>query len=103
MAAWTLLSSKLVESARMILTTYQILGSVYVVSVFIEHQRTVSRAAAPTPATPRPTSSTVIELAPVLIAEPTMKQRIPICIAQYRPNMSAMEAKTGKKTVLVST
>jgi len=48
-------------------------------------------------------SNTGIELAPVLMAEPTMKQTIPICIAQYRPKMSAMEAKTGKKTVLAST
>ena len=70
---------------------------------FVKHQRTESKAAAPIPATPRPMSNTGIELAAVLIAEPTMKHRTPICIAQYRPKMSAMEAKTGKKTVLVST
>jgi hypothetical protein len=70
---------------------------------FIENGRTVIRPPAPIPATPLPTSNTAIELAPVLIADPIIKQNTPICIAQYLPKMSAMEAKTGKKTVLVST
>jgi len=68
MPAWTLLSSRLVESARRIRTIYKVFAQ-YSLG-FIKHQRTESKAAAPTPATPRPMSNTGIELAPVLIAEP---------------------------------
>ena len=62
---------------------------------------TASKPAAPIPATPRPASIVGIFSLPVLIALPTKKNRRPIWRAQCLPNMSAMEANGGRKTVEV--
>ena len=60
---------------------------------------TARRPAAPIPATPLPASIMAMFCAPVLMALPIMKNTTASWRAQWRPNMSATDAKGGKNTV----